>query len=204
MSLPRWISIEWFIEFNNIAKILIENNVKSVLDIGCGRNVLCYLLKLLGISCVGVDIDCRDSVGLCIPYDARRGIPFMDKSFDAVVMQHFIEHLDLEDQFLVVQEALRVARKMVIIATPNRDFPWRKDLRDGTHHPDHRYVHSIETLKAFCRLAPRCDAMEINNFVYASMNYYPDLNEIIEMATWNEPKPTLLLILYTDSNTDNK
>ena len=199
MSLPRWLSIEWFIEFDNIAKILLEHSAKSVLDVGCGRNVLCYLLKLLGIQCVGVDIDCKDSVGLCIPYDVRKGIPFTSKSFDAVVMQHFIEHLDLEDQFLVVQEALRVAKKLVIIVTPNKRFPWRKELGDGQYNPSHRYMHDEQSLRSFCRLAARCELKEIQNFAYASENYYPDLNEIIEIGTWNEPKPTLLLLLYTDT-----
>jgi SAM-dependent methyltransferase len=53
-------------------------------------------------------------------------LPFSDMSFDTVLMIEIIEHLLEFDAVELIDEAKRVARKRVVLSTPN--FP---DFRDG-------------------------------------------------------------------------
>jgi|WetSurSiteA1Bulk_404760.scaffolds.fasta_scaffold09364_2 SAM-dependent methyltransferase len=54
-------------------------------------------------------------------------LPFDDRCFDTVLLIEIIEHLEEERARLLIEEAKRVARRRVIISTPN--YP---SLRDGT------------------------------------------------------------------------
>ena len=51
--------------------------------------------------------------------DAREGFPFQDKSFDVILMLDFLEHLP-SINFIshALTEAVRIARKNVIVLTP--------------------------------------------------------------------------------------
>jgi len=97
----------------------------SVLDVGCGRDsILKYVNK--GSYKVGVDIyepyvkratesNFYDEV---IQADARK-LPFESKSFDCAVAVEVLEHLDKSDGLVMLKELERVARKKVIMTTPN-------------------------------------------------------------------------------------
>lgn len=56
------------------------------------------------------------------PWDKVMGM-FPDKSVDTVFALDFIEHLEKEDGLLMLQEAQRVARRQVVVYTPNGFFP---------------------------------------------------------------------------------
>jgi len=91
---------------------LIGRDTASVLDVGCrGRELRDHLPK--GAGYVGLD--------LLPPADviasAEEPLPFEDDSFETVVLADVLEHLD--DPYLALDEAMRVARKSVVILLPN-------------------------------------------------------------------------------------
>jgi SAM-dependent methyltransferase len=115
-------------EFAPVLSFLSE--MRSFLDLGCGRGFLGYILRhnsQIHTHSAGVDLF-RKSVyfskyhklydSLLIS-DLRAGIPFRENSFDVVCMFEVLEHLELDRGVSLIQEAERVARKWVLITTPN-------------------------------------------------------------------------------------
>ena len=95
---------------------------RSVLDIGCGdgRN----FNPNSGIY-VGIDNNNRilsykpNTTNFLMKYDFSNGlIPFLDKSFDAVLLIDVIEHLEKDKALILLKEAERIAKEKIIIYTP--------------------------------------------------------------------------------------
>lgn len=100
----------------------------QVIDLGCGRGEWLEILRELGFSAVGIDLDdhmlalCRER-GLNVrtgdALSALKEVP--DSSQSIVSGFHFAEHLKFADLQIVIQEALRVLRPggLLILETPN-------------------------------------------------------------------------------------
>jgi SAM-dependent methyltransferase len=102
---------------------------RRILDIGCGLGV--YVRKFRGFSdrVCGIDIDpkrlregARETPGLLLGVGEH--LPFRDGSFDVVVLNEVIEHV--QDDAATLREALRVIAPggHVVIYAPNRLFPF--------------------------------------------------------------------------------
>lgn len=108
-----------------IRRILGEQEVQSVLDVGSGISTEYQSYRLNGplreADYVGIDRSKRmlnvargRYPGIKLVRGNVESLPFTDKSFDAVVVRHIVEHQP--DGFeKTVSEAVRVARKCVII-----------------------------------------------------------------------------------------
>jgi SAM-dependent methyltransferase len=102
----------------------------EVLDVGCGIGYGLNLLAIRAAHVEGIDVDakaiesCREHLvgknpklrDLCV-YDGTR-LPYGNKSFDVVTTIDVIEHVPDFDTFL--RELIRVARRAVVVSTPNR------------------------------------------------------------------------------------
>lgn len=53
-------------------------------------------------------------------------LPFPDRSFDTVLLMEIVEHLEKTEAYRLIDEAKRIARKRVIVSTPNFSM-----LREG-------------------------------------------------------------------------
>lgn len=107
------------------------SNCKSILDIGCGSNSpLQYISNL--IYKVGIDTS-EDSISKSkkkkihnkyYELDARniREV-FKIKSFDCVIAIDFIEHLEKKEGLNLIKSMEEIARKKVVIFTPNGYVP---------------------------------------------------------------------------------
>ncbi len=98
-----------------------------VLDIGCGIGT--YVKKLDEVSgdAYGVDIDparVREGKSGTLSVAVSERLPFADASFDMVLLNEVIEHVD--DDAATLREACRVVRPggHVIIYAPNRLYPF--------------------------------------------------------------------------------
>jgi SAM-dependent methyltransferase len=91
---------------------LIAPDTDSVLDVGCrGRELRDYLPP--NASYVGMDlVEPADVIA-----SAEESLPFEDASFDSVVFADVLEHLN--DPHGALDEAMRVARKSIVILLPN-------------------------------------------------------------------------------------
>ncbi len=116
-------------DYNSIPKILSLVEIlqpKSILDIGCGYGKVMRLInKHMKVFSVGIDgwIECltiskRESI-----YDDNvlcdiRFIPFIRKSFDAVLCLDVVEHLSKAEGLMLIKEMEEIATRQVIICTP--------------------------------------------------------------------------------------
>lgn len=124
---------------------------KAILDVGCGFGKWGFLAKKYFWSTrdgntmtepfvVGIDryfsllpeLNRHHIYDFLLQADAT-GLPFEDKSFDTVLAIELIEHLTKADGYQALKEFERLAKRCIILSTPNR-----KCLRDG-----------IETLNGF-------------------------------------------------------
>ncbi|MCK4786726.1 MAG: class I SAM-dependent methyltransferase [Desulfobacteraceae bacterium] len=117
---------------------------QSVLDVGCGGGDAYSFAHKTGRYAVGIDVDPKRLSRACkrgiynklIQADVRAfGDLFAPESFDAVVALDIVEHLPRDDSERLVEDMERIARKVVVIVTPNGktrghkpDVPYMKHL----------------------------------------------------------------------------
>jgi SAM-dependent methyltransferase len=100
-----------------------------VLDVGCGIGAYVRRIQELSPRVCGVDIDQRrvrrgSSTVPNLMLAVAEHLPFSDDSFDAVLLNEVIEHVN--DDAATVREACRVAKTggKVVIFAPNRLYPF--------------------------------------------------------------------------------
>lgn len=120
------------------------NNCETLLDIGCGQHSPIHRFSKKLEYTVGVDAfepAIEESKKLKIHSEYRvmdwrkMGGEFQEKSFDCVCALDFIEHLSKEDGLKLIDFMERIARKKVIIFTPNGFLP------QGVHYGNPFQVH---------------------------------------------------------------
>jgi len=101
----------------------------TILDAGCGRSPLLKKIKK-GTYKVGLDIYepyIFESKKQLIHDDYIlgdvRALPFESNSFDCAVSIEVLEHLNKADGLKMIKEMERVARKKIILTTPNGYLP---------------------------------------------------------------------------------
>lgn len=112
------------------------NGCRTVLEVGSGMGTLALRLAQSGYDVTGMDVSnealkmaasrARDQ-GVSIQWKEgfAEHLPFPDKSMDAIVCAHTLEHVkDLEQ---TVREFRRVARTKILVLTPKQKFKMYMD-----------------------------------------------------------------------------
>ncbi len=110
----------------------IEEHCQSLLDVGCGFNSPVQLLRKRPAHLVGVDAyapvleesrsrKLHDEYRLMNVLSIKEA--FGPKSFDCVIACDLIEHLERQDGLELIAQMEHLARKSVIIYTPNGFLP---------------------------------------------------------------------------------
>ncbi len=95
----------------------------EVLDVGCGDGLLLEYLKKQGLEVTGIDISekaieiCRERGLTCMQGDITSTLPFVNSSFDSVLIVDVLEHLF--QPLDVLREAHRITKQNVFISVPN-------------------------------------------------------------------------------------
>lgn len=118
------------------------SDVHSALDVGCGNGLSMYRLLPSIHRIIGVDRSanmlhkhpCRRLSRLAMA-DATQ-LPFPDNAFDLVYGWEVLHHI--ADPACVVREAVRVARRWVLFAEPNRRNPFQ--FAYALYDREHRWV----------------------------------------------------------------
>lgn len=113
-----------------------------VLDVGAGDGYITKKIQEKGCQVVGLEIsekrikNAKEKYNLDFIKGDANNLPFKDESFDTVVVSEVLEHLDNPGQGL--KEAIRVAKKKVIISLPIGD--WEEET--------HRFLINFVYIKA--------------------------------------------------------
>lgn len=132
-----------------------EKDIETVLDVACGLSLKSKFLGAKNI--VGVDIyepylkaiesDVPYSV---VKYDVRKiNNIFIDNSFDAVYALDIIEHLEKDDSIRLIEQCKKIAKKVVIVETPNGYLPQNIDIQGfgADEFQTHRCSWNVEELQ---------------------------------------------------------
>jgi len=86
-----------------------------VLDVGCGDGLFAHLIgqKRPDINLMGIDVLVRPRTHILVQEFDGQVIPHDDGSFDGVMFVDVLHHT--EDPMILLREAVRVARKFVVI-----------------------------------------------------------------------------------------
>jgi 2-polyprenyl-3-methyl-5-hydroxy-6-metoxy-1,4-benzoquinol methylase len=125
-----------------------------LLEVGCGAGAMLDTMASKGWQVVGVDFDARAveavrSKGRTVYHGGVEEQNFRTESFDAVVMNHVIEHV--HDPRGLIDECRRILRKdgSLVVITPNPTGNlhriYGKDWR-GLEPPRHLYLFSLTSL----------------------------------------------------------
>lgn len=90
-------------------------------------------------------------------------LPFPDQSFDTVLLMEIVEHLEKPDAYRLVEEAKRIARKRVIVSTPNFSM-----LREG-----HDTITGFNELEHHLSYISRRDLRRMGFTVYGTGSREP-------------------------------
>jgi len=106
----------------HVLSFLTERAGASVADLGCGIGTYSKRLRETGRDVVGIELDDgavaqAQSDGLDVRLGDVTALPFPDGAFETSVLVDVIEHV--ADPERVLAEALRVARRNVLVTVPN-------------------------------------------------------------------------------------
>lgn len=134
----------------------------ALLDVGCGNGEFLARMRDLGWEVAGLEPDkaavrvARERFGLCVREGTISETGFPEDAFDAITINHVIEHLC--DPVGTLRECSRLLKPggKLVVATPNiqslghlvfREF-WR-----GLEVPRHVYLFSPDSLRTCCERA---------------------------------------------------
>ncbi|UCG79032.1 MAG: class I SAM-dependent methyltransferase [Nitrospirota bacterium] len=127
-----------------------------LLEVGCGNGDRLNKIRKLGWEVEGQDIDtkavnyARKKHNLKIHHGELQGLLLLDSEYDAVVLNHVIEHVhDPVDLLRECHRLLKLGGRLVVV-TPNINSFGANIYRVhwfGLDPPRHLYLFSMETLK---------------------------------------------------------
>ncbi|MFY1826757.1 class I SAM-dependent methyltransferase [Myxococcus fulvus] len=131
--------------FHRTLRETLVGTCDSVLDIGCGsgsplKHISHEFSRTVGVDGYTASIERSRAAGIHQEYHQldllQVGQHFAPKSFDAVIALDVIEHFDKPEGYQLLEMMESLARKRVVIFTPNGFLP--QDEWDNNVHQVHR------------------------------------------------------------------
>jgi len=109
------------IERIEIVKKYIPNDVKTILDAGCGNGAISNYLEGFNITAMDRSEEALKYVKNKAILGSLDNLPFEDNSFDMVMCSDVLEHLPDEIYKQTIKEFKRVSKKYILIISPNSE-----------------------------------------------------------------------------------
>lgn len=155
-----------------------------LLEVGCGSGERLALLRSLGWEVIGQEVDssaaqhARDRYGVEVRVGTLEAIGLPEASFDAVVMNHVIEHVPDPVGLLAACNRLLKDGGLLMVVTPNIGSYGRRHFGQSwlaLDPPRHLYLFSPYTLLAAAEKAGiadgRCGTSAANAEIVAAGSY---------------------------------
>ena len=120
-----WLSNENIVCFRAQKRIntiigMISNDVRSILDVGCGIGMITNLLDPKKFRVVGLDLSVQALFHVNVPKVCATScrLPFKDSSFDLVLSTELLEHLPDKVFENTKREFARIAQKYILVSIP--------------------------------------------------------------------------------------
>lgn len=142
-------------DFDYSASYLHAQPGGRLLDVGCGNGAMLRLMQDRGWRVEGIDVDPEAvsnarAKGLKVHHGSLLEQEFLDGTFDAIVMNHVIEHVPEPDGLLrECHRILKVGGRLVIV-TPNVSSMLHKKFRQkwrGLEPPRHLHLFTRSSLQ---------------------------------------------------------
>lgn len=139
------------------------HNQDTVLDIGCGDKVLSNQFKCKMV----ITLDAWEKVDPDILADLEvEDLPFTENSVDVVIMLDFIEHLNKERGFAIIEQAKLITRRMIILLTPLWWTDNSVNVNDkdmwyyGNEYDYHKSLWTLEDFEGWTRFTNNPDVSD--------------------------------------------
>ena len=152
------------------------NRPGRMLDVGCGRGLLLDELRRLGWTVTGTELTdtaaryAREELGLDVKVGDLRTLSFGQESFDAIVLWHVLEHIEVPSSLLWEVHRLLRPGGFLVVAVPNFSSAEARLFRQHWFHldvPRHLCHFAVDTL---CRLLGEL-GLERERTMYFSPEY---------------------------------
>lgn len=155
----------------------------KLLDIGCGDGTFLHRMQMLGWSVDGLDFDksaieaAQIRYGLSLRCGDLAGARFPENTFDAVTMNHVIEHVPHPLALLAeIRRVLKPSGRLVVVTPNSLSLGHKRFLAHWVNldPPRHLHVFTPNTLRACAKLANLgvlwllTSAANTDNFIGAS------------------------------------
>lgn len=163
--------------FKNLSNSL--SGCSTVLDLGCGDNSPLRKVNNIKYS-VGFDLfkkSIEKSRKKKIHTEYKRGDlgsiekHFKKKSFDAVIALDVVEHLEKKDSLTLIKKMEAIAKKRVIILTPNGFY--HQDAYDNNPYQIHKSKWSVRDFKKLGFKVYGLRGLKYLRGEYATVKYKP-------------------------------
>ena len=146
----------------------LKQNIRgSLLEIGCSTG---FVLNYVGGG-VGVDVDelrleyaRRTYPGSKFLLADAAKLPFMDKEFDTVMIPDILEHVEQEHAQKIINEAVRVGKKLVVTVPNAGKKNYNKTL---VENPEHRWFPTVKIMETMVGLAAKMSFSKGEDFIYS-------------------------------------
>jgi len=112
----RYLSEKRFVSYYHQIKEIINSSPESVLEIGPGNKIICFILENREIEVITLDIDDRLNPDILADVNS---LPFRSNSFDLISCCEVLEHIPFENFRRSLLELKRVTKSKVIISLPD-------------------------------------------------------------------------------------
>lgn len=172
------------IEKYNLPEVLksIPNDVKTILDLGCGNGIITNILAQNGYNITGVDIS--EAALKYVKTDkictSSSNVPVKNNSYDLVFSSELLEHLPIDVYNATILEMQRISKKYILISVPNNEdinssLCKCPNCNNVFSRNGHLQSFSIEKVK---RLFENFESMHVKEFGFESYRYHPLLLKI--------------------------
>ncbi len=178
----------------NKIREMMPKGVRSILDVGCGNGIVTNALA------EDYDVTGIDPSPVALEYVLGKKaqasieeIPYQDSSFDLVICNQVLEHLEEKALQTGINELKRVARTHLLIGVPHREQLEKKFSRCAscgyTFHVD-GHLHSLDVVDLDSFFLPDFKRIKHSVFGILARDFYPPLLALKQkLGQWFEPYP---------------